>query len=342
MRRFYFAAVLLMYIFSACSETPRLVNSNKSDGSIRFATYSLGKVTTEVTEQGDRLEKIREVIRLLNADVLALQGVADRATLEMMFDADTWSLVIDDDSDSEYDLAIAVRKPLKVHGISPDLDADDEHFLYPGYSDNLYFPDRRDVMMIEVGLADDSERFMVLNHSAVTRAAGRKITEMRRVMAANLILIKVARIESKKFIILGDFHDSPDDISLNTLESGDRVTEAEKENRLGPYIANLCEPLYRRGYVSYGIKSDRITGDFVNNLDYESRDRNFEAVNGNRDIGPYMSSHILVPKFFHERLVKDSAGVFNYEVAARGTRKDAASYSLPVFADFDLTSRESN
>lgn len=340
MRRFFCVAILLTLLFNACSETPHLVETAKLPGSIRFASYSMGKFSTEAAEHGDRIEKVKEVIRLLNADVIALQGVADRAVLELVFNTDDWIILIDDDSESEYDMALVIRKPLKVYGVEPDLDLDDEHFLYPGLSDNLYFPERRDVMMVEVGLPDDSEKFMVLNHSAVTRMSGRKITEMRRVMATNLILIKVARIESKKFIILGDFQDSPDDISVNTLEAGDRVTEAEKENRLGPYMANLFEPLYRKGYVTYGVLADKITGDFVNNLDYESRDRNFEAVNGNKDIGSYMGSMILVPKFFHERFVKDSAGVLNHEVTVRGSGKDVASISLPVFADFNLTQEE--
>lgn len=100
---------------------------------VRVATYNIRFLNTGVAgvdEAGDRLEKLREVIELLDADVVGLQEIDDRAALELVFSGQDWLIIIDDDSGENQDLALAVRKPLEVLGCGDDLDADDEHFLF--------------------------------------------------------------------------------------------------------------------------------------------------------------------------------------------------------------------
>ncbi len=98
---------------------------------VRVATYNIKFLSTNVSGQGDRLEKLREVIELLEADVIGLQEIANRAALALVFPPSEWLIVIDDDSNNNQDVALVVRKPFSVLGIPPDLDADPEHFYFP-------------------------------------------------------------------------------------------------------------------------------------------------------------------------------------------------------------------
>ena len=118
--------------------------SSWAEQSVRIATYNIKFLSTGVQQQGDRLTKLRQVIELLEADVIGLQEIADRAALELLFPPADWHIVIDDDSGQTQDLAAVVRKPFRILNFGPALDADDEHFLFPDSADNLAFPRRRD------------------------------------------------------------------------------------------------------------------------------------------------------------------------------------------------------
>ena len=136
---------------------------------VRVATYNIQFLSTNVTNQGDRLSKLREVMVLLDAHVIGLQEIADRAALEFVFPPTEWHLVIDDDSTDVQDLAIAVRKPLRVIGLPSDLDADDEHFLF-AHETETFFPNRRDLLAVTVQLPDESATFIVMVHHGKSRA----------------------------------------------------------------------------------------------------------------------------------------------------------------------------
>jgi len=330
----FFSLSLIIFIF-ACGEKPAPVNLYKDASSIRFATYDISRFSTEAAEQGDRIDNLREVIRLLDADVIGLQEIKDRAALHLLFSPDEWQLVIDDDSTFPDNVALAVKRPLVVLDMDSDMDAEDRHFYYTSLLDNVYFPGRRDLLHIPVALPDLSDTLHVIVHHGISRRKSRQRAEVFRCMASELILIKAAySIKNKKYIILGNFNDSPDDRSLNILEKGDRKAEREMENRLGPYMANLTEPLYKKGYVSTGRDSSHIIDDFVNTIDPNSRKQNFNGLERDESPASCMYDQILVPKYMHERYVKDSAGVFNHAAAVRGSETDKASDHLPVFADF--------
>lgn len=114
--------------------------SSWAEQSVRIATYNIKFLSTGVQQQGDRLTKLRQVIELLEADVIGLQEIADRAALELLFPPAEWRIVIDDQSNESQDLAAVVRRPFRIVNFGPGLDADDEHFLFPASGDNLAFP----------------------------------------------------------------------------------------------------------------------------------------------------------------------------------------------------------
>jgi hypothetical protein len=120
-------------------------------------------------------------------------------------------LLIDDDSADVQDLAVAIRKPLRVVGLPPDLDADDAQFLFAREAE-LLFPNRCDLLGVAVQLPDESATFVVMVCHAKSRAGGRAATDPRREGAARVMLRALERdFDEKDFILLGDFNDNPDD-----------------------------------------------------------------------------------------------------------------------------------
>src|SRR5687768_4608557 len=94
---------------------------------VRVASYNIFFLKSDITDE--RIANIKQVIELLNADVIGLQEIADREALEQIFDPSDWSIVIDDDSSDGQDVAAVIRKPLEVqrrNGNAFDLDADDD------------------------------------------------------------------------------------------------------------------------------------------------------------------------------------------------------------------------
>jgi exonuclease III len=307
---------------------------------VRVATYNIQFLSTEVVNQGDRLNKLREVMALLNAHVIGLQEIADRAALERVFPPTEWHLVIDDGSTDAQDLAVAVRKPLRIVGLPPDLDVDDEHFPF-AHETETFFPNRRDLLAVEVQLPDEPATFVVFVHHAKSRRGGRATTDFQREEAARTIVRVLERdFDEKDMILLGDFNDNPDDRSLNILEPGDPNAPGGPEEIDGPFLSNLTEPLMAAGLVSHGKGAMDIIGDQVNTLAPASRQRHNPARGTNQHTGMILLDQILIPVRMRERHVEGSTMVFNHASALRGTEQTRASDHLPVFADFVLGGAE--
>ena len=306
---------------------------------VRVASYNIKFLSTGVTGQGDRRAKLQDVVNQLEADVIGLQEIKDRAALNLIFPSSDWHIVIDDDSGSEQDVAVVVRKPLRVVGFSADLDADDQHFLFPGATNNNQFPDRRDLLFVEIGIPNQTDTFFVMVHHAKARVGGRATTDPRREGAAREIVTKLRdRFEDKNFVLLGDFNDNPDDRSLNIMETGDFNALGGPEEIDGPFLINLMEPLVAAGHVSHGRTSGDMTGDRVNTIDPTSRERNNNARGSNQNTGDILFDQLLIPGWMGDRYVSGSAKVFDHEVAVRGNNTTRASDHLPVYADFEFGS----
>ena len=305
----------------------------------RVASYNIRFLSTGVTSQGNRLEKLRDVVSMLDADVIGLQEIADRAALRLVFPAPDWQIVIDDESGDSQDVAVAVRKPFTVVGLTNtnnDLNAENQHFLFPNPADNSSFPNRRDVLFVEVRLPSPStETFFVLVNHWKARSEGRHTTEPRRVSAArDLVRALQDRFDDRDYVVLGDFNDNPDDRSLNVLETGDSNAAGGAEGVDGPFLINLMEPLVAANHVSHGRTSGDVVGDRVNTVDPESRDRNNDARGTDVNTGDILFDQLLIPVGMRGKYVSGSAKVFDREVAVRGGNNNRASDHLPVFAEF--------
>jgi len=108
-----FLLIILASLQLAVAQTP-----------VRIATYNIRYLNSNISNAGDRLQKLKDVIQLLQADIIALQEIDDRAALELVFSTTDWHLVIDDDSGDDQDLVFAVRKTLQLPDFASNLDAD--------------------------------------------------------------------------------------------------------------------------------------------------------------------------------------------------------------------------
>ena len=293
-------------------------------GHLRIAAYNIQFLDSNNSEA--RLQAVREVIEAVDAHVFALQEIDDRAALEEVFDPGVWQLVIDDQSGERQDLAVAVREPLTVLG---DLNADDEDFLFPNETD-FFFPDRRDVLDVEVQVPGVDVPVHVLVVHLKARSGGRATTNPRRVGAAvRLLEVLEQDFDEIPFILLGDFNDNPDDQSLNILETGDPDAKIEIENTPGTFLVNLTEPLAALNQVTnslFNMDFDQ-NGEIIN-IDVNSRNRNFDFSATDTHTGNILFDQILIPRSLLGHYIEGSATIFT------GEENRGASDHLPVFADF--------
>lgn len=306
----------------------------------RIATYNIKFLNSEVSET--RKAKIREVIDLLDADVIGLQEIADRAALEAVFDPVAWHLIIDEDSGSSQDVAMAVR----IDWLLPqfpdgDLDADDEHFLFPGSQFNSPFPNRRDVLAVDIVEPNTEVKFTVMVIHAKARVGGRAVTDPRREKASRRLVEKLkSDYDGLNYFVLGDFNDNPDDSSLNILETGFSQAPGGVENIPGPFLINLTEPLLLLDHVSHGLKSDAVDGDLLNPVTLGSRAQNNQLRGTNVMGGDILFDQILIPMNIQSWHIAGSTTIFEHGVAAVGNNSTRASDHVPVYADFVLPMSE--
>ena len=302
---------------------------------VRVASYNIKFLSTDITSEGDRLAKLKQVIALLDADVLGLQEIDDRAALELVFPPTEWDIFIDDESGDAQDEAIVVRHPLRIK--AADFNADDEDFLFPGAANDTLFPNRRDLLVAEVEIPDTMATFFVMVHHAKSRLGGRAVTDPRREgAAAALVQVLEERFDERDFVLLGDFNDNPDDRSLNILETGNPTAAGGVEEEDGPFLMNLMDALVAADHVSHGRDALDISGDRINTIDQGSRVRNDINRGNNTHTGDILFDQLLIPMRMKDRYVAGSAKVFDRPIALEGTANTQASDHLPVFADFAL------
>jgi exonuclease III len=190
------------------------------------------------------------------------------------------------------------------------------------------------VLKVEVGFPGSSRGFFILAVHAKSRREGRDRTEGRRVRASRLLVQKLRQdFDDKDYILLGDFNDNPDDRSLNILESGDPDASFEEEERDGPFLINLMEPLVAAGHVSHGREELDIISDRINTIDSGSRARNRNGLGTNNHTCDILFDQMLISMGLREAYVGGSAKVFDRAIALSGGANRASDH-LPVFADF--------
>ena len=231
------------------------VDSQLGDGEtrIRVADYNIKFLSaTALNAKPQRKERLQAVIEELKPDIVALQEIRDRQALEQLFDPNTWSILIDDDSGDDQDLAIVVKRPLEFKDRA-DLDADDADFLFSGPTFENLFPNRRDVLVGVVEIPGETEPLHVMVVHEKSRLGGRAVTDPVREGAARALVQKLDRdYEDKRFILLGDFNDNPDDKSLNILETGDIDAQGGAEENESDFLSNPAERLVALDQVSHG------------------------------------------------------------------------------------------
>lgn len=347
--RSYWIAPLASILLLACTscnvqittETPSGTSTTNSSSTpsthqARLATYNIQFLGHDADRQGNRVEKLRKLIADINPTVVAVQEVEDRTAMNFVFPPDHWTVVIDDDSPDKQDIAFAVQKPWQIKGIAKDLDADDENFLAPNSRDESYFPNRRDGLFITVVSPDGNTSFTVVNIHAKARVGGRANTDSRREGAARILVEQIRnRFNEKPVAVVGDFNDTPDDTSLNILETGNPGATGGLNDGQGKFMINLTEPLWARGMVSEGASDKRLeksTG-LINNIYPEARERNNRTRNREAGTGPVLIDNILVSPALNKMVVKDSTTIYRKPQALQGPGFTRPSDHLPVYVD---------
>lgn len=310
---------------------------------IRIATYNIKFLNKNISTE--RLKHLKDVIKHLDADIIGLQEIDDRQALEGVFPKNEWHIIIDDDSNEKQDLALVVKKHLNVKGFDDDiLDADDKHFLFPQRSDWKHFPKRRDLLFVEIELKQEPYAFFVMVHHAKARKGGRASTDERRAGAARALVKKLERdFDEKDFFLVGDMNDSPDDRSLNILETGNPNAPIAMENEPGEFMVNLTEHLFAAGHVSFGKNTRDLIKpgkERVNTTDSNAREKNYINRTNDNNIGDCLFDQILIPQHMEDKYIIDSAKVFDHKSGVLGNSKTRASDHLPVYADFVLGADE--
>lgn len=334
----------VVYIACLVGLIPQFATATKAEEHIRIASYNIFFLTADIPEE--RAQRLRTVVDRLDANIIGLQEIADRLALERVFDPEIWQLVIDDDSDDSQDVALAVKKPLKVVDLNDDpndLDADDDDFLFSRSQDNRFFPNRRDVLSVRVQLPNGAGDLYVLVLHPKARRGGRNTTDARREGAARMLLQKLEHdFDGRRYSVIGDFNDNPDDTSLNILEAGDPNALGGPEQIDGPFLANLAEEALANDHVSWGLRARDARNSVVNTVKRGSRARNNDERGHSGSVSPILFDQILIPVSMRANYIEGSFAVFNDPATVEGGHPNSggASDHVPVLADFVFDSTE--
>lgn len=310
------------------------------DGTVaRVMTYNIQYLNVKAAGDGNRIEKLRTIISDIKPTVVAVQEVADRAAMELVFPKTDWLIVIDDDGRDRQDVAFAVRRPWKLNGIADDLDADDENFLAEGQKNESFFPNRRDALFINVETPDGAEVFTAVNVHAKARVGGRAKTEPRR-NGASRALVEAFRgeLKGKNIVLMGDFNDAPDDVSLNILESGNPSALAGSSPAPAEFMVNLAQPLWEQNMATLGAEVTRLDREsgLINNVFTDARERNSKGRGRDTHTGPIMFDQILVSKDLADSVVPGSTQIYRKPIALEGVGFSRASDHLPLYVDIEF------
>jgi endonuclease/exonuclease/phosphatase family metal-dependent hydrolase len=274
------------------------------------------------------------VLQHLDADLFAFQEVADVAALRKVL-PQAYEIVMTAEGGKGQNLAVAIRAPVQL--VSEPVP------LFEGPLYDEAFPDQRDPMRLYLHIPSIGTVAVYVVHFK-SRSGGRATTEPRRIAASSLLAAWIRSRGDKNVIVLGDFNDTPDDASLNILETGNLLAVGRIENEPDPFLVNLCEPLAAEDYVSIEVqqlyrgkplepiaRGAREDNDRLRGKDYEyPKDVLVQQA---------LFDQILVSPNLSRRVEGRRAKVYAGEDALRGMASgrrgegSLASDHLPVYAD---------
>ena len=346
-RKISFIFVSFIFALSGISSTKAATQA------VRLATYNIEWFGAQGHSSGpNRVPRLKTVIERLNADVIGLEEIADRASLRTIFPATDWQIMIDDQSNDNQNLAIAVRLPFHIVGHtsgSNDIDASDNDFLFPtddNVTDSL-FPRQRDILFAEIQVPDSTNTFTFMVDHPKARVGGRTTTDPRREGAAQQIVQKLEmQFDGKDIVLVGDMNDNPDDRSLNILETGDEnAIPGPDDSSDDTFLVNLTEPLLAQDHVSWGLSDANISGGVLNTVLAGSRKTNNDTRGTSGVIAPILFDQILISPNMLSRYTLTSVKVFDDPSAQEGnppgenpsnTPVDYASDHTPVIAELTI------
>ena len=305
---------------------------------LRVATYNVRFETSGVYSE-ERLRNIQRVVARLDADILGLVEMHSPADTQRIVGPgyDVFMLDVEAaDSDSvagriaNQEVALAVRK-----GIRP---VSTPRMVYP--NERQAFPGYRHLLEGIFELPNGQRVRVYVVHAKSRAGAGRDATDQQRIRHSQLIIEHFRRekldLSRDLVAVIGDFNDTPDDASLNILETGQLDAPARMEEEPDTYLVNLGELRWARDQVTYdpsvlavmphGRLSTVVPG---------ARARNF----GRQSRGPVMFDMILVSPALASRLAPGLEGmqmIYDRADLRSGQADLDPSDHIPVFADFML------
>lgn len=308
---------------------------------LRIAFYNIEFFNEQLDPR--RLAKLKSIVGKIDADIWGLSEISSRAALEKLFDPKEYEIMILDSPRENQEVALAVKKPLRLADPAPRM-------IFPGPKYDGAFPGARDLLNGMVILPSGQRVLCYVAH-AKSRYGGRvKSEERRREHSREFVKYLKAnyKLTDTAIVLLGDLNDTPDDASLNILETGDPNAPAAQENEPDTFLIDLGEPLWVRDMATEGLNLDHVGPDGKIKLQAAgNRQRNWDTLNEPDDPArwrPIMFDIILVSPWLAKRL--DSAGMRIYDqpdalgpsqpLDQESKDPTRASDHLPIFADFNL------
>ncbi|HFQ4975373.1 TPA: hypothetical protein ACGUT0_001874 [Vibrio vulnificus] len=297
---------------------------------LSFATYNSKFLSACMNKV--RIINYQAVIEKLDdVDVVALQEVRDRYALERFFPKDKWTVIIDDNSTDDMNLAFAIKKGISYRLESGNVENADAVLDFAFDHLNKNFVDQR--RLLKVVITHQNKDILVLNHHAKSRYNGRSVTDEQRIQAALDIVSYISTVGFEHVALLGDFNDTPDDASLNSLEIGMKASMAV-ENDIGTFLVNVTEPLVANDEVSFGLKSLAKTSTIIERVEPSimgSRQQNIDNYDSDTAVTHAMYDQILIsPKLLSLFQGKQHTTVFDFTDAVIGNDDTRASDHVPV------------
>ncbi|MBN8691076.1 MAG: endonuclease/exonuclease/phosphatase family protein [Armatimonadetes bacterium] len=333
----WFIPLLALGVTSSCAFAQQPTNN------LRVMTYNIYWFAED--SNPERIANVKQILDTVKPNIVALEEIQSKKALEQIFDS-KWSIGMADDPKEYQEPCIAVKAPYKL--VKSEL-------LFTSPALNFAFPGGRDVLRAEVLTPKGTTLVFYVCHLK-SRRGGRWITDQQRELAAGMLAGYIAGQKNENSIVLGDMNDTPDDRSMNILETGNLLVKGGQESVPNPLMVNLCEPLYRKNYVSLDL--DRlfkgqplapvVMGAYQSNEELRGKEHKFPD---DVKVVQTLFDQILVsPNLFPKHVKTD---IYSGAEALRGSGSKVkvveepysvtytemgtkASDHLPVFADFNI------